>query len=103
MIAVLTRFQLPKAITHEEARRTLLSTAPKYQGVIGLFRKYYYLSEDRKTVGGIYLWNSRAEAEAQRRVRAWCTMARRRAHGFENTREYRMLFHTESFVAISVP
>jgi hypothetical protein len=64
MITVITTFQLPKPITREEARRRFLSTAPKYQGVAGLFRKYYFLSQDRKTLGGIYLWNSRAEAEA---------------------------------------
>src|SRR5215470_13421061 len=63
MITVITTFQLPKPITPEEARKTFLSTAPKYQGVAGLFRKYYFLSQDRKTVGGIYLWKSRAEAE----------------------------------------
>ena len=63
MITVITTFQLPKSITREEARRTFLSTAPNYQGVAGLFRKYYFLSQDRKTLGGIYLWNSRAEAE----------------------------------------
>ena len=63
MITVITTFQLPKPIIREEARRTFLSTAPKYRGVAGLFRKYYFLSQDRKTVGGIYLWNSRAEAE----------------------------------------
>jgi hypothetical protein len=64
MITVITTFELPKPITREEARRTFLSTVPKYQGVAGLFRKYYFLSQDRRTVGGIYLWNSRAEAEA---------------------------------------
>jgi hypothetical protein len=63
MITVITTFQLPKPITREEARSRFLSTAPKYQGVAGLFRKSYYLSQDGKTLGGIYLWNSRAEAE----------------------------------------
>jgi hypothetical protein len=63
MITVVTTFRLPKPITREEARMAFLSTAPKYQGVAGLFRKYYFLSQDRKTVGGIYLWKSRAEAE----------------------------------------
>jgi hypothetical protein len=63
MITVVTTFQLPRPITREEARSAFLSTAPKYQGVTGLVRKYYYLSQDRKTLGGIYLWNSRAEAE----------------------------------------
>lgn len=63
MISVITTFQLPKPLTREEARNLFLSTAPKYQGVAGLFRKSYYLSQDGNTVGGIYLWNSRAEAE----------------------------------------
>jgi hypothetical protein len=64
MITVIATYQLPKPITRDEARRTFLSTAPKYQGVPGLFRKYYVLSQDGNSVGGIYLWNSRAEADA---------------------------------------
>jgi hypothetical protein len=64
MITVITTFRLPKPITREEARSIFLSTAPKYQGVAGLFRKCYVLSEDGSTAGGIYLWNSRAEADA---------------------------------------
>jgi hypothetical protein len=64
MITVITTYQLPKPMTREEARSMFLSTAPKYQGVAGLIRKYYYLSQDGKTIGGVYLWNSRAEAEA---------------------------------------
>ena len=64
MITTITTFQLPKSITMEEARTIFLSTAPKYQDVAGLFRKVYIYSEDDNTVGGIYLWNSRADAEA---------------------------------------
>jgi hypothetical protein len=64
MIIALTAFTLPKAITREEARAIFLSTAPTYQGVPGLFKKHYVLSEDGLTAGGVYLWNSRAEAEA---------------------------------------
>lgn len=64
MIIALTTFTLPKPITREEARRIFLSTAPKYQGVQGLVRKHYVLSQDGATVGGVYLWNSRLEAEA---------------------------------------
>ena len=63
MITVITAFQLPKSITREEARRIFLSTASRYQDVTGLLRKYYLLSEDGSTGGGVYLWNSRAEAE----------------------------------------
>ena len=64
MITVIDTFQLPKPITRDEARRIFLTTAPKYQGVAGLVRKYYLLSQDGRTVSGIYLWNSRAEADA---------------------------------------
>jgi len=64
MITVIDTIQLPKPITRDEARRIFLSTAPKYQGVAGLVRKYYVLSQDGSTVGGIYLSNSRAEADA---------------------------------------
>ena len=64
MITVLTSFTLPKAITADEARSIFMSTAPKYRGVPGLFRKTYMLSDDGKTVGGVYFWNSRKEAEA---------------------------------------
>src|ERR1700675_4555036 len=64
MIIAITKFQLKKPVTREEARSIFLSTAPTYQGVAGLFRKSYVLSEDGNSVGGIYLWNSRAEADA---------------------------------------
>lgn len=64
MITAITAFELSKPITREEARSIFLSTAPKYQGVPGLFRKCYILSQDGKTAGGIYLWQSRAHAEA---------------------------------------
>src|SRR4030081_3842394 len=64
MIIAITNFQLPKPVTRDEACSIFLSTAPTYQGVTGLFRKSYVVSEDGSSVGGIYLWNSRAEAEA---------------------------------------
>ena len=64
MITVITNFRLPKPITRDEARTIFLSTAPKYQGVAGLVRKVYVLSQEGDIAGGIYLWNSRAEADA---------------------------------------
>lgn len=64
MITVLTAFTLPKPITREEARAIFLSTAPKYRGVKGLRRKTYVLYPDGATVGGVYAWDSRADAEA---------------------------------------
>jgi hypothetical protein len=64
MIVAITNFQLPKAVTREQARSIFLTTAPTYQSVKGLFRKSYVVAQDGNSVGGIYLWNSRAEAEA---------------------------------------
>jgi hypothetical protein len=64
MITVFTTFALPKPLTPEAARSIFLSTAPKYRGVPGLVRKTYVISQDGATVGGVYLWNSRREAEA---------------------------------------
>jgi len=64
VITAITTFKLPQPITREQARRIFLSTAPKYRGVPGLVRKVYLLAEDGVTVGGVYLWKSRADAEA---------------------------------------
>jgi hypothetical protein len=64
VITTITSFRLREPIGRDEAKRIFLSTAPTYQGVAGLHRKCYVLSEDGGTVGGIYLWRSRADAEA---------------------------------------
>ena len=63
MITVIAEFKLPQPMTVGQARETFLSTAPRYQGMAGLIRKYYFLSEDGHKAGGIYLWQSREDAE----------------------------------------
>ena len=63
MITVIVEFKLPQAMTRSQARDTFLSTAPKYLGMPGLIRKYYYLSPEGDKAGGIYLWQSRDYAE----------------------------------------
>jgi hypothetical protein len=63
MITALIQFKLPKPLTREQARETFLSTAPRYRGTPGLIRKYYLLSQDGGTAGGVYLWKSREDAE----------------------------------------
>jgi hypothetical protein len=64
VITVITTFRLPNPITRDEARRIFLSTAPRYQGVPGLLRKTYVFSQEENAAGGVYLWNSRPEADA---------------------------------------
>ncbi len=39
-------------------------TAHKYTTMKGLMRKYYMLSEDASMAGGVYLWETKADAEA---------------------------------------
>ncbi len=75
MITAIATFRLPQRLTVEEARRIFESTAPKYRGVPGLVRKYYVLSEDGQTAGGVYLWRSRRDAEAMY-TEAWKAFVR---------------------------
>lgn len=64
MITVITEFAMPQPLTLEEAQSIFSSTAPNYLNIQGLLRKTYIFSDDEKTLGGIYFWNSRQEAEA---------------------------------------
>ena len=63
MITALVQFKLPQPVSREKAQEMFLSTAPKYQQTPGLIRKYYVLSQDGETAGGIYLWRSRKDAD----------------------------------------
>lgn len=63
MITALVQFKLPQPISCEQARAIFSDTAPKYREIPGLIRKYYILSQDGGTAGGVYLWNSQADAE----------------------------------------
>lgn len=63
MITVIVQFKLPQPITRAKGQEIFLSTAPKYQEVPGLIRKYYLLSEDGAMAGGVYLWKSRKQAD----------------------------------------
>lgn len=46
----------------QEMKKRYHSSAPKYQNVAGLIRKYFLLSEDGKNAAGVYLFESREEA-----------------------------------------
>ena len=63
MITAIVQFQLPSPVTLAEATRRFESSAPKYQNLPGLIRKYYIRSEDGRIAGGVYLWQSRQAAE----------------------------------------
>ena len=63
-ITTVVQFRLPQPISLEEATRHFESSVPKYRQLPGLIRKYYLRAEDGRTAGGVYLWESRAAAEA---------------------------------------
>lgn len=64
MITAFVQFTFPSPISLAEATRRFESSAPKYQNLPGLVRKYYLRAEDGRSAGGVYLWESRAAAEA---------------------------------------
>jgi hypothetical protein len=63
MVTALVQFKIPAPMSREQAKEVFAGTAPKYQEARGLIRKYYLLSGDGGTVGGVYLWRSREDAE----------------------------------------
>lgn len=63
MITVVVQFDLPERITREKAQQLFLDSAPKYQKVNGLVRKYYTLAEDGMSAGGVYLFKSKKDAD----------------------------------------
>jgi hypothetical protein len=63
MIVAIVTFNLAQATTLEEITKVFQGTAPKYQGMSGLLRKNYWMSEDGRRAGEIYVWASRADAE----------------------------------------
>ena len=64
MIISIVTFILPERWSVEEASKVFKSTAPKYLNRPGLIRKHYYVTETGDRAGGIYLWQSKADAEA---------------------------------------
>jgi hypothetical protein len=63
MIVTIVTFTLPQATTLAEITKTFQGTAPRYQGLKGLIRKNYWMSEDGRRAGGIYVWETRADAD----------------------------------------
>ena len=63
MIMAIVTIHLPEKATLEEISKIFQATAPKYQGMSGLLRKNYWLSEDGQRSGGVYVWESREAAD----------------------------------------
>lgn len=63
MITVVVEFKLPESIAYDRVQEMFSNIAAMYYDIPGLIRKYFLLSEDGKTAGGVYLWQSRKDAE----------------------------------------
>ena len=77
MITALVQFKLPQPVTREKAQELFIGSAPKYREISGLVRKYYLLSEDGGTAGGVYLWKSKKDAESLY-TKEWANFIRER-------------------------
>ena len=64
MITAIVNFKLPADIGAKKAAELFKSSAPKYRGLKGLVRKYYLFDAEKRIGGGVYLWKSKADADA---------------------------------------
>jgi hypothetical protein len=67
MITAIVRFPLPSGTSLDTAKSLFEQSAPNYKGLPGLVRKYYLFDEGdggQPFGGGVYLWESRAAADA---------------------------------------
>ena len=71
VIVAIVRFPLDPTLSADDVRTMFEASAPSYQKLPGLLRKHYLRAEDGSAAGGVYLWESRAAAEAVYDD-AWC-------------------------------
>jgi hypothetical protein len=64
VILAIVTFPITAPMSVEEAAAIFQNTAPKYLNLEGLLRKNYMVSDDGRTVGAVYLWRSRQDADA---------------------------------------
>ncbi len=64
MIVAIVNFRLPADVTADQARKLYAESAPRYRTMQGLVRKYYLWDAEKHIGGGVYLWESRAAADA---------------------------------------
>lgn len=63
MIVAIVRFKLPAGTDVKKAAALYEQSAPRFQGMPGLVRKYYLFDAATGTGGGCYLWESREAAD----------------------------------------
>ena len=64
MITAIVNFKLPDGLTEDAAAKLFQETAPRYQAMAGLVRKYYLHDPETGIGGGCYLFEDMAAAKA---------------------------------------
>ena len=64
MHTVMWTFKVPAGTSKAQLVETINATAHTYEGIPGLIRKYYGIAPDGTSLVGIYLWDSKAAADA---------------------------------------
>jgi heme-degrading monooxygenase HmoA len=64
MYCVTWTYKMPEGYSAEQIGALFEKTAHIYLGVPGLIRKYFGRSDDCSRVVGIYLWETKADADA---------------------------------------
>ncbi|WP_207790236.1 hypothetical protein [Glacieibacterium frigidum] len=62
-VATLVAIPVPPSVDRAALEKLFDASQPQYRAIPGLIRKYYTIGDDKRA-GGIYLWTSRAAAEA---------------------------------------
>jgi len=74
MITEIVTFDLPDGMTRAEAVALYETTVPRWAANARLIRKYYLFDGASRVGGGVYLWPTRADAQAAHDT-AWCDKA----------------------------
>jgi hypothetical protein len=62
LVAVVVIARLPAGVPRAKFEENILASVPTYQNIPGLIRKFYTINDE--SYGGMYVWASRAAAEA---------------------------------------
>ena len=64
MVTVVVTFELPPGVEVGKVVDTFRAGTQKWAAKEGLLAKYYLVSEQARSAGGVYVWRSRAAADA---------------------------------------
>jgi len=64
MLVSVVTFKAPPGVNTTLIRAEYQKQAERFRGIPGLLRKYFIWGDEAKLAGGVYLWESRAAADA---------------------------------------